>query len=264
MQASSAHSFQVEKSFEIGNRLLAALPPDEYERLVPHLQPVSLPQGKVLYYPGDPIQDAFFLEDGLVALRSTTADGTSLEVVSTGNEGMIGVPLILRSKVTVYEVVVQIPVNRAVKIKAEVLRAEFDRGGKLCDILLRYTNLLLTQVSQSVICNRFHSPEQRLARSLLVALDTANSKTVNLTHETIAHMLGTRRTRVTMAARTLQQEELIGYTRGKITVLDRARLEEASCECYRVVRENLDHFLRLVEFSNVESSLDRHSDRVNV
>jgi len=242
MQA-SAHSLQVEKSFEIRNRLLAALPPDEYERLVPHLQTMPLPQGKVLYHPGDTIQEALFLDDGLVALRSTTADGTSLEVVSTGNEGVIGVPLILRSSVTAYEVVVQVAVTRAAKVKAEVLRTEFDRGGKLYDIMLRYTNLLLTQVSQSVICNRFHSSEQRLARSLLVALDTANSKTINLTHETIAHMLGTRRTRVTMAARILQQEELIGYSRGKITVLDRARLEEASCECYRVVKDNLDHFL---------------------
>lgn len=243
MQASSAYIPQVEKSFEIGNRLLAALPQDEYERLEPHLQIMSLPPGRVLYHPGDIIQDAYFLDDGLVTLRSTTADGTSLEVVSTGNEGLIGVPLIFRSNVTAYEVVVQIPVTRVAKLKAEVLKAEFDRGGKLYDILLRYTNLLLTQISQSVICNRFHSSEQRLARSLLVSLDNANSKTVNLTHETIAHMLGTRRTRVTMAARTLQQEELIGYSRGKITVLDRARLEEAACECYRVIKENLDHFL---------------------
>ncbi len=243
MQASSVYSPQVENSIEIGNRLLAALPPDEYERLEPFLQIISLPQGKVLYHPGDTIQDAYFLDDGLVALRSTTADGTSLEVVSTGNEGIIGAPLIFRSNVTAYEVVVQIPVTRVAKLRAEVLQSEFDRCGKLCDILLRYANLLLTQVSQSVICNRFHSSEQRLARSLLVSLDNVNSTTVNLTHETIAHMLGTRRTRVTMAARTLQQEELIGYSRGKITVLDRGRLEEASCECYKVIKENLDHFL---------------------
>jgi CRP-like cAMP-binding protein len=244
MQASSAHSLQLEeKSSNIGNRLLAALPEDEYERLVPNLQTVHLPQGRVLYHPGDTIQEALFINDGLVSLRSTSADGTSIEVISTGNEGVIGVPLILRSNVTDYEVVVQIPVTSATRVKADVLRTEFDRGGKLYYMMLRYTNLLLAQVSQSVICNRFHSSEQRLARSLLVALDMAKSSTVNLTHESIAHMLGTRRTRVTMAARALQQQELIGYMRGKITVLNRAGLEQASCECYRVVKASLDHFL---------------------
>ncbi|HEX2271998.1 MAG TPA: Crp/Fnr family transcriptional regulator [Pyrinomonadaceae bacterium] len=243
MQASSAQVLHFERSVEIGNRILAALPAEELQRLQPHFQTVQLPQGKVLYHPGDIIQDALFLDDGLVALRSTTADGTSTEVLSIGNEGVIGVPLILRSNLNAYETVVQIPVTRATKVKAEVLKTEFDRGGKLYDMMLRYANLMLTQVSQSVICTRFHSSEQRLARSLLVALDTVQSNTINLTHETIAQMLGTRRTSVTMAARVLQREEMIGYSRGRITVLDRQRLEKAACECYRAYQENLDHFL---------------------
>lgn len=233
---------QLAKSSQIQNRLLASLSHDEYERLLPNLEPVQLPRGKVLYHAGDIVHYAHFINDGLVSLLSTTEDGARIEVARAGNEGVIEIPLILRSNITAYEVVVQIPVTGAVRVKAEVLRDEFDRGGKLYDMMLRYTQVLLTQITQSVVCNRFHSSEQRLAR-LLISTYLAESDAINLTQETIAHMLGTPRTRVTMAARAFQKAGLIDYSRGKITIINRQGLGEASCECHRVVKQEFDQFL---------------------
>jgi CRP-like cAMP-binding protein len=224
------------------NGILASLPQDDYERLMPNLEPIKLSSGKILYHAGDVVHHAHFINDGQFSLLSTTEEGTSIEVAVAGHEGMIGIPLILRANTMPYEVMTQIPVN-AVRLRADVLISEFKRGGKLFDMMLRYTHFLLTQIAQWAICNRFHSSEQRLARSLLVSIDQAQCNTLNLTHEVIAHMLGTRRTRVTMAARELQKAVLIDYRRGKITVLDRQGLENAACECYRVVKESCEHFL---------------------
>ena len=238
----SANSPQMARCRQTQNGILASLPQDDYDRLVPNLEPITLSRGKVLYHASDVVHHAYFINDGQVSLLSTIADGTSIEVAVAGHEGVIGIPLILRSNITAYEVMAQIPVN-ALRVRADVFKSEFERGGKLFDMMLRYTQVLLTQITQSVICNRFHSPEQRLARALLVSIDQAKSDTVNLTHEVIAHMLGTRRTRVTMAARVIQKAALIDYSRGKITVLDRQGLEDAACECYRVVKQTCEHFL---------------------
>jgi len=160
-----------------------------------------------------------------------------------GNEGAIGIPIVLRTNKTPYQVMVQIPVRSAFRIKAEVLRNEFDRGGKFQDLMLRYTEVVLTQITQSAVCNHFHSSVQRLARWLLIANDLVERDTFYLTHEFISHMLGSPRTGVTMAAGVLQKTGLLSYSRGKITILDRSGLEEAACECYKIVRESFDHFL---------------------
>lgn len=238
----SANSTQMARCRQNQNGILASLPQEDYHRLMPNLEPVILSRGKVLYHASDVLHHAYFINDGQVSLLSTTEDGTSIEVAVAGHEGVIGIPLILRSNITAYEVMAQIPVN-AFRVRADVFKSEFERGGKLFDMVLRYTQVLLTQITQSVICNRFHSPEQRLARALLVSIDQAECDTVNLTHDVIAHMLGSHRTRVTMAARVLQKAVLIDYSRGKITVLDRQGLEEAACECYRVVKKTCEHFL---------------------
>jgi CRP-like cAMP-binding protein len=228
---------------QVRNRLLAALPSDEYEHILPNLEPIHLPKGKVIYHAGEIVRYGYFINDGQVSLLSISEEGTTIEVAMVGNEGAIGIPIVLRTNKTPYQVMVQIPVRSAFRIKAEVLRNEFDRGGKFQDLMLRYTEVVLTQITQSAVCNHFHSSVQRLARWLLIANDLVGKDTFYLTHEFISHMLGSPRTGVTMAAGVLQKTGLLSYSRGKITILDRSGLEEAACECYKIVRESFDHFL---------------------
>lgn len=226
----------------IGNRLLAALPPKEYELLLPHLERVHLPLGTILYQAGDRIQYAYFPIEGMVSLVSITEDGEATEVAMVGNEGMVGVPVFLRVNISLYQSVIQISAD-ALRIKADPLRKEFDRGGQLQDVLLRYTHALLTHVSQSAVCNRYHKMDSRLCRWLLIARDRVKSDTFQMTQESIAQMMGAPRTGVTASACRLQDEGLIRYRRGKITILNRHKLEETSCECYSIVREKVDQFL---------------------
>jgi CRP-like cAMP-binding protein len=226
------------------NQLLSSLPPQEYESLSRHLEHVPLPPGKILFNMGDPIRYAYFPTGGQVSLLSLTEDGMTVEVAMGGNEGVIGVPVILRMSTAPYTAMVQIGDGGALRVRSDVLRQEFDRGGRLQDLLLRYTHVLLTQVSQSAICNRFHSLEERLSRWLLLANDIARQDTFHLTQEFIAHMLGTPRTGVTMAAGALQKAGLIRYSRGRIHVLNRKGLEKSSCECYQIVRKEFDSFLK--------------------
>ena len=234
---------ELQKNFTLGNKLLAALPANEYERLSPHLESVHLPKGKIIYHAGDEVRNAYFINEGQASLLSITREGATIEVAMVGNEGMIGIPSILRSHRMPYEVMVQLPVKTALRVRAGVIREEFNRCGKLQDLLLRYTQVLLSQITQSAVCNRFHSSEQRLARWLLISNDIAKSGTFFLTHEFLSHMLGTTRTGVTMAAGALQHKDLIRYSRGKMTILDRDGLEDASCECYEVIKEELDTFI---------------------
>ena len=226
------------------NCLLSLLPRHEYETLFRHLESVHLPTGKILYHMGDNIQYAYFLSGGQVSLLSTTEDGMTVEVAMAGNEGVIGIPVILRINISPYLAMVQIAAGRAMRVRADVLRREFDRGGKLQDLLLRYTHVLLAQISQSAICNRFHTLEERLSRWLLMANDVVKQDTFNLTQEFIAHMLGTPRTGVTMAAGALQRAGQIRYSRGRITVLNRKGLQSSSCECYKIIRKEFDTFLK--------------------
>ncbi|HEV2705930.1 MAG TPA: Crp/Fnr family transcriptional regulator [Pyrinomonadaceae bacterium] len=225
-----------------GNHLLSALPREESARLSRHLELVRLVPGKILYNAGDVVRHAYFPRAGMVCLLSATESGRTIEVAMIGDEGMVGVPIILRSVSAPYHVMVQLA-GDALRIRGGTLREEFDRGGRLQDLLLRYMHTLLVQIAQSAACNGFHTVEERLCRWLLVCRDRVQSDTIPLTQEFLAHMLGVPRTTVTMVARAVQKKGLIGYSRGKVTILDRRRLEAASCECYKLVHKGAAEFL---------------------
>jgi CRP-like cAMP-binding protein len=226
----------------IENRILAALPKNEYERLHPELTRVQLPQGKVLWNVGDAINNAFFLLGGMVSQLSTTEEGSSVEVGMIGREGLAGISAILRFDNAPAQSVVQLP-GPALRIKVETLRREFSRGGHLQNLLLRYTHTLLKQTSQSAACNRFHTAEERLCRWLLTSSDHAASDTLQLTQEFLAQMIGVPRTNVTLIARRIQKIGCISYRRGAITILNRSVLENFSCECHRVISTELDSYI---------------------
>ena len=224
------------------NRLLAALPREEYARLSPHLESVRLTPGQVLSNAGDIIRHAYFPKGGKVSLLSAMEDGRTIEVGMVGSEGTTGVPLILRSSESPYQIMVQLACD-AWRIRGGALMEEFNRCGNLQDLLLRYTHSLLVQAAQLAACNRFHTADERLCRWLLVSRDCAQTETFPITHEFLSHMLGVPRTSVTMISSTLEKEGLIRHSRGKITILDRGGLEAASCECRRYVQEALGHLL---------------------
>jgi CRP-like cAMP-binding protein len=224
------------------NRILSSLPRDEFERLRQRLERVRLTQGQILYGAGDAVRHVYFPAGGMVSLVSTTRAGSSIEVGMIGGEGVVGLPAIQREGSSPYLVMVQIA-GEGARIRSEALREEFERGLGLQDLMLRYANILLTQVSQSAACNRFHTLEERLSRWLLISRDRTSGETINLTQEFLSYMLGVPRTSVTAVAAGLQQTGLITYSRGKIRILDRRALEAASCECYEVITESIDHFL---------------------
>lgn len=224
------------------NRILAALPHEEFARLQPHLEKVNLEKGESVYLSGDEVQYAYFVESGLLSLLYTTENGSTLEVAMVGSEGLAGVPVILRSDATQYEVRVQVT-SKALKIRAKQLQIEFDKGEALSESVLRYLNLLIAQISQSSICHRFHNIDETLTRWLLTVQDRLNSDSLHLTQEIISNTLGVPRTAITKAAGNMQKADLIRYSRGKIFIRDRARLEANSCECYRIVRDELRRFL---------------------
>jgi CRP-like cAMP-binding protein len=227
----------------VRNRILGALPHEEFARLQPYVEKVNLEKGQILYLPEDNIEHIYFPENGLLSLLFTTENGSTIEVASVGREGAVGIPAILGNQIIRYEVTVQFT-TEAWKIKAKRLQEEFDKGKALHEFVLRYLNVLISQLSQSSICNKFHSLDEALSRWLLGVQDRVNSDNLELTHETISHSLGVPRTAVTGAAGELQKAGIIRYMRGKISILDRARLEEKSCECYRIIRDEVDQFLR--------------------
>jgi CRP-like cAMP-binding protein len=226
----------------IGNRILAALPAEQFARLQPHLLTVRLERDEVLYITGDEIRYVYFPISGLVSLLSTTETGSTVAVAMVGNEGIIGLPVILKNKMIPYEVTVQTE-TVAYRMKAEELQQEFNRCEALHELILRYLNVLIAEISQSALCHRFHTVEEALGRWLLMAQHRLNTDNLNLTQEIISHALGVPRTGVTMAAGALQRAGLIRYSRGKIVIVDRARLEANSCECFRIIHDELSHFL---------------------
>ena len=226
-----------------GNKILTALPQEELTNVRRHLEDVHFDKGKVVYMTGDRIQYAYFPVEGLFSLVSNTENGSTAEIAMIGKEGMVGHPVILKHGLTPYEVSVQVS-TYALRIRAEVLEEEFQKGGVLQELVLRYLNVLIAQVSQLSVCNRFHVLEKALSRWLLTAQDLVNSQSLNLTHESISHALGVPRTGVTMAAGALQRAGLIRYSRGKIVILDRTRLEANSCECYRIIHNETQQFLK--------------------
>lgn len=224
------------------NRLLAALSATERERLFPHLQRVSLPLGEVLYESGGQLRHVYFPTTAIVSLLYVMQDGASAEIAVVGNEGLIGISLFMGGETTPSRALVQ-SAGDAYRLEAKLLKNAFYHHGEMHDLLLRYTQALITQMAQTAVCNRHHSVDQQLCRWLLLSLDRLPSNQLVMTQELIANMLGVRREGVTEAAGKLQKLDVIHYRRGHITVLDRPRLEELSCECYAVVKREQDRLL---------------------
>jgi CRP-like cAMP-binding protein len=224
------------------NQLLAALPEATYESLLPFLEPVALPLGLSVYEPGAAQDYVWFPTDSIVSLLYVLADGASAEIAVTGSEGLVGIALFMGGESTPSRAVVQ-SAGHGFRLNASVLRREFERGGALQHLLLRYTQALITQMTQTAVCNRHHSVDQQLCRWLLLSLDRLPGNELAMTQELIANMLGVRREGVTEAAGKLQAEGLIHYSRGHITVLDRKQLEARVCECYVVVKKEYERLL---------------------
>jgi CRP-like cAMP-binding protein len=226
----------------VENRLLASLPPGEYERLRPNLRPVSFSLGEVVYEFGGQLDYVFFPTTSIVSLLYTMENGSSAEMGLTGNDGVVGIALFMGGGTMPNRAVVQ-SAGGALRMKAKVLQDEFALGGKFQQLLLRYTQALITQISQTAVCNRLHSVEQQLCRWLLLSHDRVKADELIMTQELIADMLGVRREGVTVAAGHLQDLGAISYVRGRIQILDRQKLEETVCECYGVVRDEFDRLL---------------------
>ena len=224
------------------NHLLAALPAAEFERFAPHLQLISMPLGEALYESGGRLQHVYFPTTSIVSLLYVMEDGASAEIAIVGNEGILGISLFMGGETTPSRAVVQ-SAGHGYRLKSELLKEEFSRGGPVMRLLLRYTQALITQMAQTAVCNRHHSVEQQLCRWLLLSLDRLSSNELTMTQELIANMLGVRREGVTEAAGKLQRDGLISYKRGHITVLDRGRLEQEACECYAVVQKEFNRLL---------------------
>jgi CRP-like cAMP-binding protein len=224
------------------NHLLAALPAAEFARLAAHLQPVTLPLGEMLYEPGAQLQHAYFPVSAIVSLHYVMESGASASVAAVGNEGMVGVSLYMGGDTTPSSAVVQ-TAGDAYRLERRLLKQEFERSGPTQRLLLRYTQALMTQMSQTAVCNRHHSVEQQLCRWLLVTLDRLPSDKIVMTQEMVAGMLGVRRESIAMAAGVLQQAGVVHGRRGHLTVIERAGLETRVCECYAVVKREFGRLL---------------------
>lgn len=224
------------------NQLLSALPYADRQRILPALERVELALGEVVYESSARLDHLYFPTGAVVSMLYTMEDGATAEMGRCGSDGVVGVSLFLGGDTTPNRALVQIA-GGALRMRARTLQAEFARGGALQQLLLCYTQALLTQISQTAVCNRLHSVEKRLCRLLLLSHDRVGSDELFMTQELIANMLGGRRESVTVAAAHLQDAGLIRYSRGHIHILDRARLERAACECYRVVRDETERLM---------------------
>ena len=227
------------------NYLLAALPAEQQERLRPHLERVKLSLGQVLYESGDSLPYVYFPTDSIVSLLYVMENGASAEISVVGNEGIVGISVFMGGASTPSRAVVQ-SAGSAYRLSSARLKAEYNFHGPLMELLLRYTQSLITQMAQTAVCNRHHSIDQQLCRWLLLSLDRLPSDCLIMTQELIANMLGVRREGVTEAAGKLQRLGVIEYSRGHIRVLDRSHLERLSCECYAVVKKEVDRLLPYV------------------
>ena len=225
-----------------GNRILEALPAAEGLRLAGLMTPVELPIKTVLFEPGQQIDAVYFPVDGVVSLVTALEDGAIVEVATVGNEGIVGVPLLSGGSLAV-RAISQVP-GRALRMQAEVFLAELDRNGPLSKVVRRYLQALFGQISQAAACNRLHSNEERLSRWLLMSHDRVGVDEFAITHEFLGQMLGSRRATVTLSAGILQAAGLIRYHRGLVTVIDRPGLEAVSCECYGVIKDELDRVIQ--------------------
>jgi CRP-like cAMP-binding protein len=222
--------------------LLAALPDAEQPRWLPQLECVEMPLGQVLYESGGALSHVYFPTTAIVSLLYVMENGASAEIAVVGNEGVVGISLFMGGDSTSSRAVVQ-SAGQGFRLKAQIVKEEFNRAGATLHLMLRYTQALITQMAQTAVCNRHHSLDQQLCRWLLLSLDRLQGSELVMTQELIANMLGVRREGVTEAALKLQQARLIRYARGHITVLDRDALERRSCECYAVVKKEYDRLL---------------------
>jgi CRP-like cAMP-binding protein len=228
------------------NHILAALPAAEFERLAAHLEPVEMPLGAVLYEPGSQMSHAYFPITAIVSLHYVMESGASAESAGVGNEGVVGISLFMGGDTTPSSAVVPIA-GQGYRLDSRLLKQEFHRAGSMQHLLLRYTQALITQITQTAACNRHHSVEQQLCRWLLLTLDRVPTRELIMTQQLVASMLGVRREGITAAAGDLQHEGIIRYRRGHITVLDRFGLEDRVCECYAVVKKELNRLLSDVQ-----------------
>ena len=225
------------------NQLLAALPDEVFARLLPGLELVTMPLGKVIYESGIALKQVYFpLPDCIVSMLYVMEDGSSAEIAVVGDEGMVGIAVFMGGGTTPSRAIVQ-SAGHAYAVSAKALQREFNTHSGLQLLLLRFTQALITQMSQTAVCNRHHSVDQQLCRWLLLSLDRLSNNELTMTQELIANMLGVRREGVTEAARKLQTLKLIRYSRGRITVVDRPGLEARVCECYAVVKKEYDRLL---------------------
>jgi CRP-like cAMP-binding protein len=232
----------VETHEPVENRLLAALPGQEYERLRPYLEQISFSLGEVVYESGGHLEHVYFPTTAIISLLYMMENGSSAEMGLTGNEGVVGIALFMGGGTMPNRAVVQ-SAGGAIRMKAQALQAEFAMGSEFQRLLLRYTQALITQISQTAVCNRLHSVEQQLCRWLLLSHDRVRADDLVMTQELIADMLGVRREGVTVAAGRLQDAGAISYARGHIKILDRQKLEAIACECYKVVKDEFDRLL---------------------
>jgi CRP-like cAMP-binding protein len=224
------------------NQLLAVLPEAELKRWLPQLEWVEMPLGLVLYESGGTLGYVYFPTTAIVSLLYVMEDGASAEIAVVGNEGIVGISLFMGGESTSSRAVIQ-SAGRGFRLRGQTMKEEFNRAGPVLHLLLRYTQALITQMSQTAVCNRHHSLDQQLCRWLLLSLDRLTGNELVMTQELIANMLGVRREGVTEAALKLQRANLISYARGHITVLDRAGLEARICECYAVVQKEYERLL---------------------
>ena len=241
------------------NHLLAALPTAEFEALAANLELTFLPLGKMLYEPDQQLQHAYFPTTSIISLHYVMESGASAETAGVGNEGVLGVSLFMGGNTTPSSAVVQ-TAGHAYRLERHLLKQAFEQGGLFQRILLRYTQALMTHMSQTAVCNRHHSVEQQLCRWLLLTLDRLPTNDLLMTQELVASMLGVRREGITEAAGNLQRDGFISYRRGHISVLDRAGLEATVCECYAVVKKERDRLLSDVQYRQDKSGLpEEHS-----
>ncbi|GAA6614541.1 Crp/Fnr family transcriptional regulator [Scytonema sp. NUACC26] len=224
------------------NMLLAAIPLEEYQRLLPHLELVPLEYKQFLYRPNEPIQYVYFVNYGVVSLLTVMENGEAVEVATIGNEGMVGLPVFLEAKTIPGEAFTQVP-GKALRMRADVFKREVTSASPLYKLLQFYTQALFNLIAQSAACNRLHSIEERFCRWVLMTQDRVGSNEFPLTHEFLGQMLGVRRASVSVVAATIQRAGFISYKRGKMTILDREGLEDITCECYGIIK---GEFHRLV------------------
>ena len=226
------------------NQLLAAMPEAEWKRWLPDMEAIDMPLGQVLYEPGSTLSHVYFPTTAIISMLYVLENGASAEIAVVGNEGMVGISLFMGGDSTPSRAVVQSAGN-GFRLPAQAMKDEFNRGGAVLHLLLRYTQALITQMSQTAVCNRHHSLDQQLCRWLLLSLDRLEGSELVMTQELISNMLGVRREGVTEAALHLQSAGLIKYSRGRISVLDRPGIEKRSCECYGVVKKEYDRLKKI-------------------